>query len=140
MLRKIIPDVVHGQDLLTLPRTATVREAARQMAKHRVRSVLVTTQGRVAGIFTGSDLNDRVVAPGLNPNKTPLGKVMTAEPYTVTPDSNAVEALRLMQAHRCRHLPVCDGNRLVGIVSRRDFLGFEEEEVEHQEELAERLR
>ena len=140
MLRKIIPDVVHDQRLLTLPRTATVREAARQMAKHRVRSVLVTAQGKVAGIFTGSDLNDRVVAAGLNPDKTPLSKVMTVEPYTVGPGSNALEALRLMRAHRCRHLPVCDGERLVGIVSRRDFLGFEEDEVEHQAELSERMR
>jgi CBS domain-containing protein len=140
MLRKIIPDVVHGQDLLTLPRTATVRQAARAMAKHRVRSVLVTTQGKVAGIFTGSDLNDRVVVPGLDPDKTPLAKVMTAEPYTVAPSSNAIEALRMMREHRCRHLPVCDGERLVGIVSRRDFLGFEEDEVEHQDELAERMR
>jgi CBS domain-containing protein len=140
MLRKIIPDVVRDQELLTLPGTTMVREAARQMAKRRVRSVLVTRQGRVAGIFTGSDLNDRVVAPGLDPNKTPLGKVMTPEPYTIAPGSNAIEALRLMRERRCRHLPVCDGERLVGIVSRRDFLGFEEDEVEHQDELSERMR
>lgn len=140
MVRKIIPDVVSDQELLTLPPTATVREAARQMAKRRVRSVLITKGDRVEGIFTGSDLNDRVVALGLDPDKTRLAEVMTREPHTIAPKGNALEALRLMHERRCRHLPVCEGERLVGVVSRRDFHGFEEDVVEHQRELAERMR
>lgn len=140
MLRKLIPDVVSGQTLLTLPAEATVREAARRMAGRKVRSVLVTSKGKVCGIFTGSDLNDRVVATGRDPDATPLIEVMTPTPCTVPPHASALEALRLMRRHRCRHLPVCDGDTLVGIVSRRDFLGFEEDEVEHQEEVAERMR
>jgi CBS domain-containing protein len=110
------------------------------MARRKVRSVLIVRRGKIAGIFTGSDLNDRVVAAGLDPDKTPLSDVMTAEPRTIAPHSDAIEALRLMHRHRCRHLPVCDGERLVGVVSRRDFHGFEEDEIEHEEELTERMR
>jgi CBS domain-containing protein len=140
MLRKIIPDVVSDQELLTLPPTASVREAAQHMAKRKVRSVLVARKDKLAGIFTGTDLNDRVVAVGLDPNTTPLSDVMTAKPQTVEPDCSAIEALRLMHARNFRHLPVCDGDRLVGVVSRRDFLGYEEDEIEHQRDLAERMR
>jgi CBS domain-containing protein len=110
------------------------------LAARKVRSVLVGRKGRLEGIFTGSDLNDRVVALGLDPDATPLAEVMTRNPHTVAPDCHAIAALRLMHDRRCRHLPVCDGGRLVGIVSRRDFLGYEEDEMEHEQELSERMR
>jgi CBS domain-containing protein len=133
MVRKLIPDVVHDQSLLTLPPDASVRDAARAMAARDVRSVLVVGNDRLLGIFTGTDLISRVVAPGLDPDGTRLDAVMTRDPGSITPETNALEALRLMQVHRCRHLPIVRDGSVLGIVSRRDFAGYEIEEIEHQE-------
>ena len=139
MVRKLIPDVVHDQRLLTLSPTATVRDAARKMAKRDVRSVLVKDHGRLVGIFTGTDLISRVVAPGLDPDTTTLREVMTANPATIEYDSHAIEALRRMEAGRHRHLPVVHDQKLVGILSRRDFLGYEIDEIERQAKIWEEV-
>jgi len=139
MQRRVIPDVVRDQDLLTLPGSATVREAARLMTERGVRSVLVVDQAQLEGIFTDTDLIERVVAEGLDPASTVLSGVITRDPLTVVPDCLAIEALRLMHGEGCRHLPVVDAGRLVGVVSRRDFLLEEEDEIEREERLWERL-
>jgi CBS domain-containing protein len=139
MLRKVIPDVVNDQKLVTLSPKATVRQAARKMAESNVRSVLVVARGKLEGIFTGTDLINRVVAPGLDPDTTPLADVMTVGPEAIPPDSSAIEALRKMHSGRYRHLPVVEAGKLCGILSRRDFLGFEVEEIERQDTLWQRV-
>jgi CBS domain-containing protein len=139
MVRRIIPDVVQSQKLLKLRATATVREAAIGMAKRNVRSVLVANRGKLEGIFTGTDLIGRVVAKRLDPDTTSLRDVMTKDPETVAPDDSAIEALRRMHANGYRHLPIVENGKLVGILSRRDFLSEEEDELEREERLWERL-
>ncbi|MGE0747450.1 MAG: CBS domain-containing protein [Rhodospirillales bacterium] len=137
-MRRIVPDVIGSQRLLKLPPTATVREAAKKMAARAVRSVLVCQRGRLQGIFTGTDLI-KVVADGRDLDATPLSAVMTAAPQTVASDEPAVEALRRMHAGRFRHLPVVDAGKLVGILSRRDFIGIEVDEIEREERVWERI-
>jgi CBS domain-containing protein len=120
-----------------LPSTATVREAAICMSERQVGAVLVTRDGALEGIFTERDLLHRVVAPGRDPNGTRLVEVMTKNPDTIEADDYAIEALSRMSERGYRHLPVLDNGRLVGIVSRRDFLGEEillvEEEFGHEQ-------
>ena len=139
MVRKLIPDVVQQQDLLQLPGTATVRDAARMMAQRDVRSVLVVEGGKLQGIFTGTDLTSRVVAVGLDPDTTILSRVMTKNPETIAPGETAVAALRRMHAGRHRHLPIAVDGIAVGILSRRDFSGYEIEEIERQERIWEEI-
>jgi CBS domain-containing protein len=135
MTRRLIPDVVEGQRLLKLPETATVREAAQRMARRNVRSVLVTRGSKLIGIFTGTDLIKKVVAAGLDPNATLLRDVMTRDPDTCSPHENAIQALQRMQERHYRHLPIVDDGKLCGILSRRDFLGYEIEELERREKI-----
>lgn len=139
MVRKLIPDILSGQDIFQLTADATVREAVQGMAARDVNSVAVTNDGRLAGIFTGTDLIKKVVAGGLDPDLTMLSDVMTPDPETASPGFNAIEALHRMQDGRFRHLPIVEDGRLLGILSRRDFLGYEIEELEHQEHLWERI-
>jgi CBS domain-containing protein len=139
MVRKLVPDVIHDQRLLELPPQATVREAAQRMARREVRSALVMEDGKLLGIFTGTDLIGRVVALGLDPDKTLLNRVMTKNPETISAGESAVEALRRMQQGHFRHLPVVDDGKVVGILSRRDFQGYEFDEIEHQERLRGKL-
>ncbi len=126
MPHRRIQDVLRNQRLLHLEPTVTVREAAREMSLRHVAAVLVTEgEDRLDGIFTERDLLDRVVVPGLDPDATPLGKVMTANPATITPSQTVGEALQLMDAKGVRHLPVAVDGRVLGVVSMRDFVADE---------------
>ncbi len=142
MSRKIIPDVVHDQELVQLAPEETVREAARQMAARRVGAALVSEGGTLVGIFTERDLLNRVVARDLDPAKTKLSEVMTRNPATVAPSQRSVDALHLMHEGGFRHLPVVERGRIRGIVSLRDFMTGEIEamqaERQEQEALLER--
>lgn len=140
MQRRIVPDVTaEGRDLLELPATASVYEAACAMRDWSVGAVLITEQGRLTGIFTERDMIDRVVACERDPKATALAEVMTENPGTISPKATALEALRIMEDGGYRHLPVVAGRRLVGIVSRRDFFGSEKAQLETESNLWERL-
>lgn len=127
-VRRIVPDVVSGQTLVCLTRDDHVRNAARLMKHRRVGSVLVMNGDELEGIFTERDMVYRVVADGLDPDLTPLSRVMTADPDTIDARATALDALQQMNQRGYRHLPVMDQGRVVGIVSRRDFYGEEKAE------------
>ena len=133
-------DLVRDQRPLALPPSVTVMEAARQMRERRVGATLVTDgDTRLVGIFTGRDAVDRVLAEGRDPAVTTLAEVMTRNPHTLTPQHNAIEALRLMQDLRCRHLPIVHEGRVVGIVSHGDFRGIEQDRLDEETGLWERI-
>ncbi len=133
-------DLVRDQRPLALPPSATVMEAARQMRERRVGATLVTEgKTRLVGIFTGRDAVDRVLADGRDPALTTLAEVMTPNPHTLTPQHNAIEALRLMQDVRCRHLPIVREGEVVGIISHGDFRGIEQDRLDEETGLWERI-
>jgi len=110
------------------------------MAAQACASVVVSHRGRLEGIFTSGDLVKRVTAVRRSPAKTQLGDVMTRGPDTVAPTALAIDALRMMQDCRYRHLPVVQGEQIVGIVSRRDFFGGEQSIIEDEDHLSETMR
>ena len=133
-------DIVRNQDPVTLPPSATVRDACRYMRDRRVGAVLVIEgDNRPLGIFTGRDAVHRVLAEGRNAARTKLAEVMTRDPNTMPPGKTAIEALRLMEDGRYRHMPVVDGGRVVGIVSRFDFSGIELDRLDEETGLWERI-
>ena len=133
-------EIVRNQDPLMLPPQTTVRDAARHMRDRRVGAVLVIEgDRRLVGIFTGRDAVARVLAEGRHPGETTLAEVMTADPDTMPPGRSAIEALRLMQDARYRHLPVVADGKVVGIVSRYDFRGAEQERLDEETGLWERI-
>jgi len=133
-------DMVRNQAPVTLPPSATVREACQFMRDRRVGAVLVTEgENRLLGIFTGRDAVHRVLAEGKSATRTKLAEVMTREPDTMPPGKTAIEALRLMEDGRYRHVPVVDGGRIVGIVSRFDFSGTELDRLDEETGLWERI-
>ena len=132
-------DIVRNQDPVALPADATVRDACRHMRDHRVGAVLVTEgDRRLVGIFTGRDAVHRVLAEGRSVD-TMLAEVMTRDPDCITPDKKTIEALRLMEDRRCRHLPIIDDGKVVGIVSRFDFSGLELDRLDEETGLWERI-
>jgi CBS domain-containing protein len=115
-------EIVRHQNPLMLPESTSVMQAARHMHTNNASAVLVTdADANLVGIFTERDAISRVLAAGRDPLATTLADVMTNNPETIGPQTTATEALRLMQAARCRHLPIVDDGKAVGIVSRNDF-------------------
>lgn len=101
--------------------TASALEAAQRMNEVKIGSLVVLTEGRLAGIVTERDLLTRVVAMQRDPATTRVEEVMTQDVLTCTPETPLGEARKTMRQQRVRHLPVCDGDRIVGMLSIGDL-------------------
>ena len=101
---------------------ATVRQATRRMTEEGVGSVAVCDGSRLAGIFTERDVL-RLAAAGADLDATAVEDEMTRALVTVSADDDIVAAARLMGERRIRHLPVVQGENLLGVVGIRDVLG-----------------
>ena len=133
-------DMVRNQDPVALPPEATVKDACQRMRDRRIGAVLIIeADRRLVGIFTGRDAVHRVLAEGKNAARTILAEVMTRDPDTMPPGNRAIEALRLMEDGRFRHLPIIDEGKVVGIVSRFDFSGIELDRLDEETGLWERI-
>jgi len=88
----------------------------------------VVENDHLIGIFSERDAVFRVVARGLEPATTPLAQVMTLAPVTIEPDCSFGRAMAVMHEHHCRHLPVVENGRPIGIVSARNALDPELED------------
>jgi len=111
-----------SRDVLVVRAAASVLEAAQMMSEHRVGAlVVVDGAGRPVGIVTMTDLRDRVLVARRDLS-VPVGEIMSAPLLTVASGDFCFEALLKMMSHNVHHLPVLDGERMVGIVSNHDFL------------------
>jgi CBS domain-containing protein len=120
MSMRSLRSIVAGQTLISALRSSTVVEAAKAMKANDVGALLVLDGTRLCGIFTERDALFRVLAAGRDPAITRLADVMTPQPQTIHPDEPFLHALRVM--HKCRHLPVVEFDRPLGMVSVRDAL------------------
>jgi len=122
----LIEEVVRargGDELHTVPASATVGEAVALMAAREIGAVLVMTEDAlVGGIFTERDLLMRVVHAGLHSQATPISLVMTRNVRFVSPGTTVEAAMALMHVNRHRHLLVIDGPIVHGLVSMRDLV------------------
>ncbi len=125
VLRTRVRDII-DREPITVPSTATVREAATVMSEHRVSSLLVMDGVGLAGIVTDRDLRTRVIAAGLDPARS-VTEVMTADPVTAREDALAFQVLLEMVGRTIHHLPLVDaGGNPVGLVTTTDLLRLEQ--------------
>jgi len=115
-----VGDIITGK-VFSVPPTATVAEAAETMVKGRVGSAVVVDGPWLLGIFTERDAL-RVAAAGADPNATSVKDWMTKDPMTTGPDTDSADAAAIMATEGFRHLPVVEGDSVVGVVSLRDVL------------------
>jgi len=102
--------------------TDTVYRALQLMAENNVGAVMISSGGHMVGIFTERDYCRKVILMGRSSLNTPIEEIMTKSMITVRPDQPLEECLELMTKYHIRHLPVQDGEKLVGIVSMRDVM------------------
>jgi CBS domain-containing protein len=124
---KQLAEIIAGQTIFHAKSSDNVRDAARMMSDKNVGAVAVLDSGRLVGIFSERDLMKRVVAAGLNPEKTVVGNVMTKDLVVGKPEDDINAALQKMHSVGCRHLPVVDSGNLVGMVSLRDLLEIDDD-------------
>jgi CBS domain-containing protein len=121
--RKKVSEVMTSP-VLTLPSSESARGAAQTMRKIGTSSVVVSDGGHPLGIVTEKDLAHRVLAEGRDPDTTLLKEVMTRPVNSLAPDAYLYKALGAMRRNRVRHLPVVDGDRLVGMLSMRALMAM----------------
>ena len=105
-------------DPRVLQASATAQEAGELLVRPEVRSVLVVDGERLVGAVTQVTLVKRVVAAGRDPRATTLAEIAEPVALTIGPDAPLDEAYRLMESEDVERLPVTDGGRLVGVLSR----------------------
>ena len=130
MMRKIVPDVISGQTLITVSLTDTARAIATLMREKKIAAVLVTENDALVGIITERDMTSRVIAAGLDAETAKAKDIMTANPDTLHPNDSASQAIKMMIERNYRHLPVTDGDTLIGMVSVRDLYAIYNSELE----------
>jgi len=123
---KQIAEIIEDQVLTVIEPSLTVRSAAQKMAEKNIGAVAVVSAGKLAGIFSERDLMARVVAKGLDPDDTKVDAVMSKELVIAKPSDDLDQALQKMYAIHARHLPVVENGKLVGMVSIRDLLEFDD--------------
>lgn len=101
---------------------ATVFEAIDLMSQRNVGALPVVDNGRLVGIISERDYTRKVVLKGKSSKDARVQEIMTGQILTIEPSARVIECMHLITERRVRHLPVLDGNKLVGIISIGDVL------------------
>ena len=117
-------DRLMASDPVTCTVDTMIVDAARLMRSHRISALGITDGERLAGIVTLHDINNRVVAEGLDPSR-PVRQIMTANPETLPPSAIGSDVLHMMMERRFGHVPVVDNGKLVGIVTQTNLTRFQ---------------
>jgi len=108
--------------VVTVPDDVTVMHCAKVMARKRVGSAVVMKREAIVGIVTENDITRRVVAAGLDPEKSKVSAIMTKGVVTVTPELPIYEAMIQLGQKKIKHLPVMRKGKLIGIITAMDML------------------
>jgi CBS domain-containing protein len=132
-----IARLIEGRDpsaTITCDASATVRDAIALLAGKRIGALPVVRGGQVAGIFSERDVIYQLQNHGPAMLDKLVGDVMTAPAVTVEPETPILDALSLMTRRRIRHLPVLEGDRMVGFISIGDLVKHRIDAVEFEAE------
>lgn len=111
-----------GRDVWTVTPDTSVYDALSLMADKGVGALLVLEAGRPVGIISERDYARKVILKGKSSLDTPIKEIMTEKVVYVRPEQTIEECMTLMTDKRFRHLPVLEGERVVGIISIGDLV------------------
>jgi CBS domain-containing protein len=120
-----------GRDVYSVAAGASVLDAVRVMAERHVGALVVIENGRLAGVVSERDYARKVVLNGRASSTTAVREIMSSPVITISPDKTVDDAMRLMTERRIRHLPVMQGETLLGVVSIGDLVKSVIEEQRH---------
>jgi CBS domain-containing protein len=119
-----------GHKVIDIAGDAPVTQAVALLAEMRIGALPVTEGGKIAGIFSERDVIYGLAREGAALLDRPVREVMTTPALTVTPDVAILSALGLMTQRRIRHLPVVDGENLIGFISIGDLVKLRIDRIE----------
>jgi CBS domain-containing protein len=120
-MAKLVRDIMKKQPI-RLRSSTPILEAARQMRDSNVGAVIVSDDGKLAGIVTDRDITVRAVAQGRDPSQTTLAEISSCQVVTLSPDDDIDRAVEIMREKAIRRVPVVDSqNETVGILSLGDL-------------------
>ena len=111
-----------GREVFSVAPTAPVFEAILRMSQARVGALLVLDKSHLVGIISERDYARKVILKGRSSNDTLVSQIMSAPVLTVAPGQSINDCMRLMTEHRVRHLPVVEGDRVIGVLSIGDLV------------------
>ena len=100
----------------------TVYDAVERLAHYDAGALLVMDGDRLVGVFSERDYTRKVTLRGRNSRETRVSDIMTGEVITVGAATRTSECMALMSSRKIRHLPVVDGDRVLGMISIRDIM------------------
>lgn len=115
-------DLARSQSLCYLSPDATAFEASQEMSQKHVGAVLVGSDANLLGLFSERDLMNRVVSKGLDYYQVKVADVMTRSVTTIGPDETIEHCHDKMIKLKCRHLPIKENGKIIGMVSIRDVM------------------
>lgn len=111
-----------GPQVYEVAPSTSVFEALQCLATHGVGALAVMAQGRLVGVVSERDYTRKVALQGRNSRDTLVADIMTREVITVSADTGTHACMSLMSQYKIRHLPVMEGERLLGMISIRDLM------------------
>lgn len=113
-----------GATIWSVAPDATVFEAIKQMAERNIGSLLVMSGERLIGMFTERDYTRKIALHGKTSKATKVHEVVSDKVVFVTPHHSVEDCMKLMTENRVRHLPVLDGEKVIGVVSIGDLVNW----------------
>ena len=124
-----------GSKIFSITPDAPVLEAIKHMAEHRVGALLVMHGEKLVGVLSERDYARKVILQGRSSAQTAVSDIMSSEPLTVGPDTDVFDCMRLCTDSRIRHLPVVQGDKVIGVISIGDLvkavIDAQAEQIEH---------
>jgi len=111
-----------GPEVWSISPESSVYEALQLLAENNIGALLVLRNGQLVGVVSERDYARKVVLHGKTSMKTPVQEIMTGEVVTVGSENTVEEAMAIMTDKHIRHLPVLDGEEIVGVVSIGDLV------------------
>jgi CBS domain-containing protein len=108
----------------SVPPEATVFDAIKLMADKNIGALMVMNEHRLVGVFSERDYTRKIALKGKSSKDTPVRDVISTPIISVPPGTTVEECMRVMTEHRVRHLPVLEGEKLLGVVSIGDLVNW----------------
>jgi CBS domain-containing protein len=113
-----------GAVVWTVQPDATVFEAIQLMADKNIGALLVTENDKLLGMLSERDYTRKVALKGKTSKQLRVREILSPRVVHVTPDHSVEDCMRLMTEHRVRHLPVLEGEKIIGLVSIGDLVNW----------------
>jgi len=119
-----VQDVIESKSkvLISTAPSTIVKDAMNLMIEKHIHCLVVYENEKMCGIISDRDYAHKIVAKGLDPEQVKVGDIMTRNVITINRTASIADCMKIMSEHRFRHLPVAEGEDIVGMISMTDVM------------------